>query len=107
MRGFYEFRNISSGIYEVRLQDNVGYMGRPIGIWGIVVKPGVRERLDIQTDEGAGIKAIEQPGASLNLSSSSHKNGNACRSRLTPSKSRAVGSSLHRRAVPAYNEVVA
>lgn len=64
MNGFYQVRDLRPGTYEMIVGNSIfaatqGY--KTIRIFGIVVKPGVRNVLNFTLHEGKGIEEIGQP----------------------------------------------
>jgi hypothetical protein len=65
--GFYTFRNLQPGVYEVFVSKTVqavrgewvGY--RPQHIFGVAVEPNKRTRLNITVNEGSALEEIGQP----------------------------------------------
>lgn len=59
--GLYTFRNIKPGLYEVRVHPLNLEGNRPIRVFGVVVKAGVRTPLNLRHKEGKEIDEFGQP----------------------------------------------
>ena len=65
--GFYTFRNLRPGVYELFVKDSVQYVQgelisyRPQHIFGIVVEPNKRLRLNLTVREGKALEEIGEP----------------------------------------------
>lgn len=66
LNGFYTFRDLRPGVYEVFVAESRTVDGRhmrPQHIHGLVVKPGVRTMLAIQVHEGDALEELGTPVA--------------------------------------------
>ena len=65
--GFYTFRNLRPGIYEIFIEESLQYIRgekiryRPQHIFGVIVEPNKRIQLNITVHEGKGLEEIGEP----------------------------------------------
>jgi len=59
--GYYGFRNLKPGIYEVRATDPMWHKHRALRVWGVVVKADARTSLDL-TMEAGGDRPMQEIG---------------------------------------------